>query len=491
MRPLGAAGLRGLLVALAALALARNAAGEDLEEVLRGFETLMTSEFAEPAPPSARAWHLAGGLELSAHVAPLPHRATSGTRYAGLTLLRGRLDLLFELQLPRLWQLRVGGYAFADAAYRIHGRSRFTAQMLDRYEWEADFREAWLGGPIHWNLDLAMGRQIVPWGRADDLRVLDVLNPVDAREPGLTDIEVIRLPVSMVQVSTRRGPWTLAALAIPELRFSIEPPYGSDFYPEFPLKPPPGLDPDSLDPGDIEIVEPESRLAHTSWALSLTGVFPGWDLSLYWARLWEDRPVFETDLRASTCCPVQLPPLRARYFRGQLFGAAASLVWGPWLFEAEAAARRGLRYTASETLDTPVGPVRISTGTLEKWRLDGLLGVEYWGFASVAISLELALRHVLDFDERMRAFGAVPEQGEAALRITARFLGERLETTVLVHGLGDPVPDAGALRLSAEYALRDGVTLSAAAVAYKAGSLRSTREIGRNHRLSLGIEYAF
>merc|ERR1712034_42397 len=115
----------------------------------------------------------------------------------------------------------------------------------------------------------------------------------------------------MVQLSTRRGPWTLAGLAIPELRFSIEPPYGSDFYPEFPLALPPALDDGSLDPAEIEIHAPRSSAAHTSWALGLTGVFPGWDFSLYWARLWEDRPVFETDLRTATCCPLQLPPPRA------------------------------------------------------------------------------------------------------------------------------------------------------------------------------------
>ncbi|MGE4650990.1 MAG: DUF1302 family protein, partial [Myxococcota bacterium] len=186
-----------LLASLATLA--PGAAAEELEDVLRGFDAASAFDLeldeAPASPLASRSWHFAGSLDLSTHFAPFPHRSTSETRYAGLTLLRGRLGLLFDAQLPRQWRLRVGGYAFADAAYRIHGRSRYTREVLDTYQWEADFGEVWLEGPIHWNLDLALGRQILIWGRADDLRIVDVLNPLDLREPGLTDLEVIRLPV--------------------------------------------------------------------------------------------------------------------------------------------------------------------------------------------------------------------------------------------------------------------------------------------------------
>ena len=45
-----------------------------------------------------------------------------------------------------------------------------------------------------------LGRQIVNWGRSDTVRVLDVINPLDNREPGLVDIEDLRLPVTMARV---------------------------------------------------------------------------------------------------------------------------------------------------------------------------------------------------------------------------------------------------------------------------------------------------
>ena len=70
------------------------------------------------------------------------------------------------------------------------------------------------------------------WGRSDTLRVLDVLNPVDNREPGLLDLVDLRLPVGMAKLSYYPHPgWSVTGIAIPEIRFSLDPPFGSDFFP--------------------------------------------------------------------------------------------------------------------------------------------------------------------------------------------------------------------------------------------------------------------
>ena len=80
------------------------------------------------------------------------------------------------------------------------GRSNYTQDVRDDYIWEVDFREVWLQGSVSRSVDAKLGRQIVNWGRSDTVRVLDVLNPLDNREPGLVDIEDLRRPVMMVRV---------------------------------------------------------------------------------------------------------------------------------------------------------------------------------------------------------------------------------------------------------------------------------------------------
>ena len=146
--------------------------------------------------------------------------------------LRTRAGLQLDLTLPHAWQARVAGSGFYDYAYLINGRGEYTNKVLDRYEWDADVGELWVEGPLLPALDLKLGRQVVNWGRSDTLRVLDVLNPVDNREPGLLDLVDLRLPVGMAKLSYYPHPgWSVTGIAIPEIRFSIDPAYGSDFFP--------------------------------------------------------------------------------------------------------------------------------------------------------------------------------------------------------------------------------------------------------------------
>lgn len=110
--------------------------------------------------------------------------------------------------------------------------------VLNDYESDTEFREIFIRGKINPRLDLKVGRQIVVWGKSDNFRVVDVLNPPDLREPGLVDIENLRLPSCKSRLDYYQGDWSLSGLAIHEIRFDKLPPYGSDFYP-FPVKLPP------------------------------------------------------------------------------------------------------------------------------------------------------------------------------------------------------------------------------------------------------------
>ena len=71
------------------------------------------------------------------------------------------------------------------------------------------------------NFDLKAGRQIVVWGRMDNIRVNDVLNPLDLRIPGLTDIEDLRLPVFMTRVDYYLANIALTGYLIHERRYRI------------------------------------------------------------------------------------------------------------------------------------------------------------------------------------------------------------------------------------------------------------------------------
>ncbi len=92
------------------------------------------------------------------------------------------------------------GGAFYDLAYGMKKRETFSEEVLYELEKEVELREVYIeGSPLN-SLDIKLGKQIITWGVADSLRVVDVLNPTDEREFGMTDLEDIRLPINMTKI---------------------------------------------------------------------------------------------------------------------------------------------------------------------------------------------------------------------------------------------------------------------------------------------------
>jgi hypothetical protein len=474
-----------------------SAEDDDIDDVLGGFdddleagEAPSISEVAED-----RFWELTGSVSLGGSVNYLKHDAFAGpgrsTDYGGLQRLRTRLNLQLDVDLPFDWKGRIAGFGFYDWAYLANGRNGYTEDVLDLYEWEVDFQEVWVQGSLLDDLDLKVGRQIVNWGRSDSLRVLDVLNPLDNREPGLVDIEDLRRPVTMLKADYYLGSWALSAIAIPEIRFSLNPPLGSDFAPVT----------SSL--GTAEAFEfpedkPDESFNNTQWAVALKGIFSGWDVSFHYARMYRDLEYLRPVLTPDPFSPfgVSFEGTELRHSRITLVGAGANYTIGSWLFKAEIAWIDGIDYTTSTRflVPTPDGlvPVDVPIDTVEKSRLDFMGGVEYYGWTDTNIALEVANRHIFGFRDDMRPlFGAQENLLETALRITRTFMNDRLEVTALGIVFGNKAQDGSVVRLEARYDLRDALELSGGIVFFQKGDPIPFDTIKDNDRFFFEIKYSF
>ncbi len=456
------------------IGLVASAGADELDDLIGGFdgesdsagedrspeEPAREPSSLEPREPSLLDnWDLTGSVSLASSVAYRRHRSPDGTQWGGLSKLRSKLNLQLDGDLPRDWKLRANGYAFYDFAYIINGRD-YTSQVLDEYEWEVEFQEGYLQGSLRDDLDLKLGRQIVNWGRSDSLRVLDVINPLDNREPGLADIEDLRLPLAMVKLDYFWEQWTLTGLVIPEIRFNRNPPFGSDFNPS--LVPLPESEPDSFS-SDLE------------YGLALTGIFRGWDISFHGLRYWDDLAI--------------LNPTRSGLVHSQLWmvGAGGNYTIGSWLLKTELAYIDGFHFPRI------ISPMPLVVVFEESSRLDFMAGIEYYGINDWQFALEIANRHLFDFSPFMGSGPSFAQENtlETALRVTANFFNSRLQVTGLAILLGERAQDGSIVRLSGSYALRDALNLEGGILLFQSGDALLLQSFGQNDRLFLELKYSF
>ncbi len=412
-----------------------------------GFETAYNYDSRAPvifSPPNGKAdWH-----------------GFSKARFDG----RLQADLYF----PQEWKGRLSTTGFYDRIYAIHGRTDYTPEVLREQEIEYEIADAYLQGSLTSFLDLKTGRQVVNWGYSDSFRVLDVLNPLDNREPGLVDIEDLRLPVTMTVLEAFYGDWTLSGVAVHEFRAPKNPPRGSEFFPIFG----PGVPTDEPDQWDV----------FNESALSLLGSVKGVDLSFRYASVYDD----EAHLNISFPGGGMIPSLKLKHNKIDVYGMGAQGTTGGWLFKMETAYRDNLEFSSSGGKKT-VG------------RLDTLFGAEYYGFPNnQTLSLEVVHQHHHHWDRAYFAFPDVKERNNsnAALRYTSNYFNERLEFTALAILFGQWNDnslrrDGGLYRLSLDFEVNDHINLIGTVVMYQGGADPYLDFLKYNDRVALRMEYNF
>ena len=495
----------------------------DLDDILGGFEEepALNAPFPSESPSEPEDWfteHVAflGSVSLGASYNVDPHRSSvgpppnvaEGTYYGNLQRLRLRTDVQMDISLPAQWRLRSQFYAFYDAAYAIHGQEKYTQPVLDDYVLESEILDLWVAGSVTSWLDLKLGRQVVDWGRSETLRVVDVWNPLNNREPGLVDIEDLRLPVTTARADVYIGSWSVTALVTPEIRYDYNPPVGSDFYPAFRLgdlpPPPPGAPTPEQILAGLGALEPEafadepldrsvSRWGSTpEYALAVHGIFSGWDISFYLARIYQNQ----------TTSVINLPDLSGISFqydddRVTMVGLGGNYVTGSWLFKAESAFYDELDYAYLGPNPDYLDPSQDSpyVGLHGQFsRLDWMLGLEYYGYRDWSFSLEVAHRHLFDYDPLLEYLPNYVYQDtvEVAFRVSREMLNARL----LWHALGLAIVNNGGfqgafMRLWFEYEVSESWFLDAGYLQYFGDQQLPFDSWERNNRLFGKLRFRF
>ena len=404
------------------------------------------------------------GISLSYSFVQEPPEENSNSDWSGLTITRPFFSLTFDTKLGKNWQSRISAKAFYDFAFSLKERDKFSNEVLNELEKEAEIREFYLEGTLFRSLDIRLGSQILVWGTADSLRVVDILNPTDNREYGMTDLEDVRIPIPMTRIDYYLGSYKMQAVAVHQIKFNKSAPAGSDYNPT---------------KTDIKEVVPESNAENTEYGLAFHGTFIGWDASIHWAKYFDDEAhLFITDLNFVPGVGL-VPSLENRHSRLTMSGIALSINSGNYIWKAEAASFWGMgfnnvkekKFTATEIL----------------------IGTEYSGWSDTSLIIESGVKHFNDFDTRLEA---EPDyQLEDRIATTVNFMqdyyNQTLHLQILGTMIGDWGDDGGLNRVSLEYDAMDAFSIKGGVMIYQSGDSLFFQSLNVNDRIFFEARFSF
>jgi hypothetical protein len=249
-----------------------------------------------------------------------------------------------------------------------------------------DLREFYLD--LHFRLlDIRAGRQIVRWGVVEGARVTDEINPLDFQEFILRDVSDRYIPLWMLKADVYWGETTWEGLWIPDLR-THEPAARESEWEQFRFLP--------------GMIRPEKTVNNSEWALRVSRLLGGWDLSASYFSTWDDFPVAFRDLEGLDQFGVS-PVLTfiPRVGRLEIYGGTLSKSVGRVILNTEAAWVTGKFFGTrlGRVIDTG-GVERVAFGEVERNFLKYAIGVDFSLFAT-EWSFSVLQHRIADWEPNM------------------------------------------------------------------------------------------
>jgi hypothetical protein len=378
--------------------------------------------WASSVPVKAGAWFLA------AHMILLPSAVVGET-----TLdvdLSGILAERFSGGPPtdKGLQLR-GKYIYTGERFELHaeGRvrwneayantSRYSEAARDAYRFSADWRELFVATQQNdWHYGI--GWQQVVWGRADNLRILDQVNPLDFREFVLPDFNEYRKSVFMLRADGQLGDWSAEFLYLPWFVKNQPAKPGSEYY--IPVVEPLLDEGYRLLPDDL----PSNNLRNGEFGVNFSRTFGSTDLNLIAFYTRDDDPVYRF---VSPENPDDATGLRPEYHRQLQIGAGlAHSLEGGFVLPSEVSWLPRVTYNA---FDQPDGLAHSPT-------LRGLIGVDYL-WRDWLLSVQASDQYIIDWqsDYTLRQHQPIFTVSAAANSFSAK-LETRLAVSAMPHDDG-------------------------------------------------------
>ena len=458
--------------------------GDDSDAGFADFpdEPTPTGAAATPAPAAPSPWTLTGTWRSDGgawierfEAGPKSNPKLPGGKDNPFAKARASLDL--QARYKQDWlQGTFAIHGEYDFAY-LHRRDEYDTATIKAFETLRDpllgdapvqIREAWVAASLG-DFEWTTGRQIVAWGEGDGLSPLDVVNPRDMREPGLADLDDIRVPILATRLGWFTGDHRVEAMVTFESHWGFRNPPLGPFSPfpavmnEVPVMRDLGLV-DKLRTENVHFSDTPEGLSPDGWQYLLRWVYKGAgiDLGFYAASVIDRQGVIETFSQTEQAelaqkalsdeeDDVALPLAHRRY---AIAGMSGARTFGSFLVKWELAYEH----------DHPYNAGGFDTLTIEtRNQLDVMLGVTYSGLSDTMIGLEASKVTFLD-DGGDLLFPI--DTTWMMLRISHNAMRETLKLMAVASVIGEKAQYGWLGRLDANYELADGFKVGGAFVTY-------------------------
>ena len=351
----------------------------------------------------------------------------------------------------------------------------FSALVSDDGSFALKLKEAY----IDWKgeiLALRVGRQIVSWGKADDIQITDVICPKDEASFVASDYNESRLGIDAVRLSLLTEKVQVDAFFIPFFTPSILPlakgnPLRAKVFPA-------EEDGITIDvPEDYRDFEhPSKHISNSEYAFRASAYTSVADVSLYYFYGWDDTPFFRYSpqmvvYNSSASGDRDIYDdifeidVSGKYKRMMMIGLDAAIPAGEFVIRLEEAyfPKRHFQTTAEYQMQRQFSGKNVKT-SLQKHQLISLAGLDWAPSGGWTITAQYIADVVFGHDKALERRNF---EHQATLSIEKSVLNETL--TLAASGALDLRDFSSATELEIDYKLNDAITLSAIGDLYYGG----------------------
>jgi len=222
------------------------------------------------------------------------------------------------------------------------------------------------------------GRQIILWGKADGLKITDVISPMNLTEFLAQDYDDIRMPVNGIVINKFNNNWKLYLVLVPLFESYILPgtnnPWGTDY--------------SALGVIVDEATEPEFNLSNIEYGGKLSFYLSGIDFDISALHTWNKAPVYSYSFDSNSTLH-----MKPEYHRMGFIGIGFSKSLSAFIIRGEGALN----------FDKSFSPKieNYQTGLLKRNSINYLIGIDWYPGNEWTITGQCSDDYILDYSDKI------------------------------------------------------------------------------------------